>query len=391
MLELILAFILGILAGTITGLTPGIHINLVSLFLISAFPSISPIPAIVFIVSMSITHTFLDFIPSIFLGAPDSDSSLSVLPGHELLLQGQGYKAVILTSYGCLSGILIILILTPLFLIYLSQIFPYFKLIMPFILIFSSAFLIIKEEKSIFLALLVFFLSGFLGIAVFQLPLKDPLLPLLTGLFGASSLITSIAKKQKLPAQERIFPKFKLAYLKSLLSSFIASPLCSFLPALGSGQAAVIASNISDSKEKEDFLVLLGSINIIVLGLSFVTLYSINKARTGVSASIQQIGLSLSQLPAVLIAIIISGILAFFLTIILAKIFSKTISRINYSILSIAVLSILTAVVFIFSGFLGLLVFIFSTLLGILTISLAIRRTHMLGSLMLSTILYYLI
>jgi putative membrane protein len=262
---------------------------------------------------------------------------------------------------------------------------------MPFILIFSSAFLIIKEEKSIFLALLVFFLSGFLGIAVFQLPLKDPLLPLLTGLFGASSLITSIAKKQKLPAQERIFPKFKLAYLKSLLSSFIASPLCSFLPALGSGQAAVIASNISDSKEKEDFLVLLGSINIIVLGLSFVTLYSINKARTGVSASIQQIGLSLSQLPAVLIAIIISGILAFFLTIILAKIFSKTISRINYSILSIAVLSILTAVVFIFSGFLGLLVFIFSTLLGILTISLAIRRTHMLGSLMLSTILYYLI
>ena len=86
MLFEILAFFIGILAGIFTGLFPGIHVNLVSVFLISISPSLlkytSPISLAIFIVSMSITHSFLDFIPSIFLGAPDEDSFLSILPGH---------------------------------------------------------------------------------------------------------------------------------------------------------------------------------------------------------------------------------------------------------------------------------------------------------------------
>src|SRR3990167_5807040 len=104
LIELIVALTLGLLSGTLTGLLPGIHINLVSASLVSLsalyFLNIEPIILVVFIVSMSITHTFVDFIPSIFLGAPDTDTELSVLPGHEMLKQGQGYKAVLITLYG---------------------------------------------------------------------------------------------------------------------------------------------------------------------------------------------------------------------------------------------------------------------------------------------------
>ena len=84
LLELIVALIIGIIAGTVTGLIPGIHINLVAIitlgFLNYILKIFSPIEIAVFIVAMSITHTFLDFIPSIFLGAPNEENFLSILP-----------------------------------------------------------------------------------------------------------------------------------------------------------------------------------------------------------------------------------------------------------------------------------------------------------------------
>ncbi len=238
-IELLIALIVGVLIGSITGLIPGVHINLVAFFLLSslAFLHISPIALAVFIVSMSICHTFIDFIPSIFLGAPDEDSVLSVLPGHEMLIKGEGYKAVILTLYGSVAGIFLILLFTPLFIFFLPQVYESARIIMPFILIIASLFLFYFEKNNRLLALIIFFLAGFLGIASLNLNLKEPLLPLLTGLFGASSLITSISKKQKIPEQRisrlKEIKITKSSFFKPIFASLIASPLCSFLPGLG--------------------------------------------------------------------------------------------------------------------------------------------------------------
>ena len=159
LLELIIALLLGLLAGTITGLIPGIHINLISVILLgfSAFllNLTSPLTLVIFITSMAITHTFLDFIPSIFLGAPDEDSFLSVLPGHQLLLKGRAYYAIIFTLYGSLTALFIILIFTPLFIKILPKIYdpllnfnviPSIKAInltiMPILLIIISVYLL---------------------------------------------------------------------------------------------------------------------------------------------------------------------------------------------------------------------------------------------------------
>lgn len=397
--EICIAIFIGVSAGTITGLAPGIHINLVALFLLSslAFFHVVPIALAVFIVAMSITHTFIDFIPSIFLGAPDEDSVLSVLPGHEMLIKGRGYEAVILTLYGSLAGIFIILIFSPLFILFLPKIYEGARTIMPLILLVTSFFLFYFEKSSKLWAILIFLLAGFLGIATLNLNLKDPLLPLLTGLFGASSLITSITKKQKLPKQKIL--KFKDIKIKkkslarALFASLIASPLCSFLPGLGSGQAAVIGSEVTGDLEKKEFLILLGSINTIVMGLSFVTLYSIEKSRTGSAVAIGKLleTFSFNYLLIILATVFISGIFAFFLTIFLSKFFSKIISKINYSKLSLVILVFLSVVVLFFSGWLGFLVFVVSTSLGLTCIFLGIRRTHLMGCLLLPTILIYLL
>ena len=118
-LEFLIAAIFGISAGILTGLIPGIHINLVSLLVVSLSAYLlgifSPVSLGIFIISMAITHTFLDVIPAIFLGAPDADTALGVLPGHRLLLQGMGYEAVKLTVIGSLFSLILILLLVPLF------------------------------------------------------------------------------------------------------------------------------------------------------------------------------------------------------------------------------------------------------------------------------------
>ncbi|HID71228.1 MAG TPA: hypothetical protein EYP29_00600, partial [Thermoplasmata archaeon] len=112
---LIVFSIFGSILGLVTGMLPGIHVNMVALLLLVWAPLIvesvinelslvndvwlATILICVVILSASVVHTFVDFIPSIFFGAPDEDTVLSVLPGHQMLLKGQGYKAVVLSAY----------------------------------------------------------------------------------------------------------------------------------------------------------------------------------------------------------------------------------------------------------------------------------------------------
>ena len=412
LLQIIIAVLIGILAGTLTGLIPGIHINLIAIILLGFSASLlnitSPLTLILFITAMAITHTFVDYIPSIFLGAPDEDSILSVLPGHELLLKGQGYFALIFTLYGSLTALLIILLFTPIFIYLLPIIYPYVTRIMWIILLLASIYLVLSEggfkkqdfaknyQKKIW-ALIIFILAGFLGIASLNLNIKEPLLPLLTGLFGASNLIISIKQKTKIPKQRTApIKKIRLnkkSLAKASFASIIASPFTAFLPGLGASQAALIGREVSDIKDKREFLFLLGAINTIVMGLSFIALYSIQKTRTGAAVAISKLvpELTLNQLFYILGTIIISGAIAFFITIFISKLTAKNIHKIPYSKLSLIILTILIIITIYFTGFLGLLLFAISASLGITTMFLGIKRMHLMGALLVPTILFYLL
>ncbi len=252
-------------------------------------------------------------------------------------------------------------------------------------------------------ALIVFLLTGVLGLCVLNLEINEPLLPLLTGLFGGSMLIISIKNKIKIPKQKISIQKPKI--FKPLLGAIIASPLCSFLPGLGSGQAAIIGNSISNIKipgltkpmrngtDKKGFLILLGATNTLVMGFSIIALYAIARTRTGATVAIQNIVgvLSKELLVLSIIIILISGIVSFFLTTKLAKFFSKKINKIDYALLCELALIVLIIIVFLVSGFLGLLVLSAATATGIYCISLGVRRTNMMGCLLLPVIILYLI
>lgn len=399
--EIIIALFLGIVFGTFTGLIPGIHINLIGVFIVSLSASIlievEPILLVIFITAMAITHTFVDFIPSIFLGCPDTDTELAVLPGHELLKKGQGHQAVVLSAYGSAMAIITLILISFPFVLIISSTYDFIRTIIPYLLIIISIFLILLEKRKAS-ALLVFLLTGLLGWSVLNLPnLEQPLLPLLTGLFGSSMLVMSIKNKIKIPKQEIEKPSLKnpKQFAGAFLGSLIASPLCSFLPGLGSGQAAIIGNTISGSKkqaDKKQFLVLLGATNTLVMGFSLIVLYKLSKTRTGAAVAIKEILPQVlpSHLALIFLAIILSSIIAFFLTIFLSKIFSQKISKINYTKISLTTLFILAVIVFLISGILGLAVLTASTLTGIYCISLKIRRTNMMGCLLIPTIILYL-
>lgn len=397
-IEIFLALLLGVIIGTLTGISPGIHINLISSLIVSSLPLlafIQPIALAIFIVAMSITHTFLDFIPSIFLGAPEEDSFLSILPGHQLLLEGRGYEAFIITLYGSLTALIIILLISPLFIIFLPFIYNVTKLAIPFALILISLYIIFREQNYI-LSLIIFVLAGFLGFLAFNLPVKEPLLPLLSGLFGLSSLLISIKSKTNIPKQE-IFPLKSITLtkpelLKSVLAIFISSPFCSFLPGIGSSHSATIGSEIIP-QTKKGFLFLVGATNTIMMGLSFITIYAIGKARSGTADAIKDIlqTITSSNIILILLAILLSGIIASILGVILARLFVKYINRINYQYLTLFTISILCAFNLIFSNLLGIIILLTATSLGIFAISSSSRRINLMGSLIIPAIISHLV
>ncbi|PIZ82856.1 hypothetical protein COX97_02780 [Candidatus Pacearchaeota archaeon CG_4_10_14_0_2_um_filter_05_32_18] len=396
LIEITLALALGIIFGTISGLTPGIHINLVGSILISLSALLleifSPITIVIFIVSMSIAHTFIDFIPSIFLGAPDDDTVLSVLPGHKLLKIGKGYEAVYLSTLGSLLALPIIIVMSIIFILFLDKINPLIKSFTPYLLIASSIFLISKDGKKL-TAIIVFIISGFLGVIALNSNLEQPLLPLLTGLFGASSMLISINSKVKIPKQKISHSKIKWKDIRlPLFASMISSSLCGFLPGLGSGQAAVLGSSFKKLSRKQ-FLLLLGSTNTIVLGLSFIVLYTIGKSRTGSAVFVGEIleKISINHVIIILITIIITGILCFHLTLFLGKKFSTLMSKISYTKMSIAILVFICIIVLIFSGPKGFVIFVLSTLIGLYGIISGARRINLMGCLIIPIILFYLV
>ncbi len=388
--------------GFFTGLIPGVHINLVSILLVSVsgyLMNFVSLPALgVFIISMAIAHTFLNVLPAIFLGAPDADTAMGVLPGHKLLLQGMGYEAVKLTVLGSLLSLILAILLIP----FLIKIVPnVYKTLQPFIgyILLAVVVYMILAEKGMdkkFWAFTVFLMAGILGILVLTMPnLKQPLFPMLSGLFGLSMLIVSLSNKVEIPKQ-RITDTIKIPKLenfRALVAGTFSGSFVSFFPGLGPAQAAIIGSQIMGRLSTYSFLILIGGIDTVNMAVSLVSLYAIDKARNGAVLAIREIltTINLNTLILFVAAALFVGGIATFLTLYLTKFFIKLVEKVNYSMLCTFVILLITILVFYFSSWLGLLILIVSTALGIIPNIVNVKRSHSMGCLMLPVILFFVL
>ena len=400
--EILIAVLAGILTGTFTGLTPGIHINLVSVIVVASsvflLAYIPPIAIGSFIIAMAITHTFLDAIPGVYLGAPDAGQELNILPGHRMLIKGQGHNAVKLNTIGSFFAVLLSLVLFPLFILSMVFLYPFARKIIVFVLIAAVLYLIWRENSAAkkAAALTVFILAGVFSVLVFNLPgLKQPLFLLLSGLFGFSILLVSLAQQTKVPAQnvseELDIPKKNIAKATFAATGF--GFIAAFLPGIGSSESAIVASTTTGNIGDEGFLVLVGGLNTANMLISVCSIYAIDKARNGAIIAINKI-IGLIDLKTVLVfagtALVAAGI-SVVLCLYVSKLFCKLIAKVDYRILIIAILVFITALGFYFDSFLGLFVLAVSTCIGIAASMLGIGKNHLMGCLIIPVLFYFLI
>ncbi|MCS7134259.1 MAG: tripartite tricarboxylate transporter permease [Candidatus Pacearchaeota archaeon] len=396
MLQILFAIFFGILAGIFTGLVPGVHINLVALILFILSPYFSnftsPLVLACFIVAMAITHCFIDFIPSIFLGAPKEETALSVLPGHRMLLKGKGYEAIKLTTIGCLLGTLVACPFAIFFIFTASFFYYYLYKGIPFILLGISLLLIIKENKKIE-AFFIFLFSGVFGFLTLNFTLiKQALFPLFTSLFGSPLLLISFLQNVSIPKQKIRKVKIqKKDILTGIWSSILSSSLVSFLPGVGAAQAASISASLKKMSSKV-FLFVLGMISTMTMLFSFVALYAIQKPRTGVAVFVGKFlpGLSEKEIILFMVVAVLTSFVCFFIASFFARIFSKNITKIKYKWICLGILIFLLILTPIVSGLASLLVFFVGTCLGIMASMFGIRKIHLMGSLILPVIIWYL-
>lgn len=398
MFELILALLVGVFTGIFTGLIPGIHINLVASAVISFSPVIleyiAPLNTAVFIISMSITHNFLDFIPSTYLAAPNPDTSESVLPAHRLLYQGKAHEAIVFSVFGAFIGlILTCLCFIPLIFI-VKGTYPVIEPFIPAILVCVLVLLIFREEKR-FVAFIVCLLAGILGIVVLNFKhIQEPLLPLLSGMFGVSGIILSLEETTKIPKQifEKEFIVEKGKIIKTSICSLISACLTSFLPGLSSSHTTMLASSLAKKVSDKEVLFMNGFVNSASMVLSIIALYAIEKARNGSIVAVAELISPSKEIIIVLVsAVLINTFFSMFLALKLGKLFSIKIQKVNYKKMCYLVLILISLLALGVAGPFGFLILVISTFVGFLPLLLNINRNHLMCALIFPVILYFLL
>jgi len=302
-MELLLCFLLGVLLGVLAGLLPGVHVNNLTPWILLLVTSLglSPLSGAAALVSMAVVQTFTSYIPSTFLGVPDEGTALSILPTHRMVLEGRGYLAVRLTTRGCLSGLLLgsllALPLAPTF----GGVYSLLRPVMGWILLSVVILMVVSEGSPRRMAwgLLVFLLSGLLGLLTLDVG-GEVLMPLLSGLFGMSVLLESLATRGRLPEQ-REEGEEPSPSLSPLLSGVGAGIFTGFLPGIGPAEGTVLSQLVTRSRDTRDFLLSVSAVNMVKVLFSFVALFAIGRPRSGAAVAVGellQVGGGRAPLPA---------------------------------------------------------------------------------------------
>ncbi|ASJ03417.1 hypothetical protein A3L09_09170 [Thermococcus profundus] len=361
----------GLLMGTFTGLTPGIHVNTLA----------GMGGSFCLLFAMGLTHTFLDTFPSTFLGVPDEGTALSILPAHKLVLAGRGKEVIILALWSSFLAVLFTPLLFPLYRFLAAYYSPSLgKAAVAFLLLF----LIATEKKGRKVqASLVIVLSGILGVEVLrESRLHEPFYHLFTGLFGIPVILMGI-RSISLPEQGKPGNLGRNEVAELVVFSFIGTFLgmiSSLLPAFTASMGATIATLFSRGEKK--FLTAVYSINTANFLFGVLNYTLTGRTRNGVVVAMEREGLAVPSVGFILISALFVGSLAVLFGLRLMGPYLSLLNRINYGLANSLVLAFLVLLSGYFDGVLGLWVLLTSAGIGYLAGAWRVRRTNCMGVLM---------
>jgi putative membrane protein len=424
---LILSVLIGFALGLISGLIPGIHTNNFALILLALSPAIadlgfSNIHIAAMILANSITHTFLNIIPSVYLGAPDADTALAVLPGHAMLLDGMGMAAIRLSALGSAGSIVVSLLIAAPLVLFFGHYYDFMRENMGWILLMIVLLMILTESgryiegrgslvhlKYKFYAVVVLLLSGILGAIAFgnedlmhphfQFGSPSILLSLLTGLFGASVLLISVLSKSVLPEQRQHPLNLKSRWvLRGIAVGSIAGAIVAWLPGVSSGVATVLArlairGDIEHHQTRAmEFIVSVSGTNTSNAVFGLIALFIIGYPRSGAMVAVRDLvgeTLDFHLVLLFLIVIVLVSIAAYAATMFIGDRAPSVLARFDYQKICMAILVGLVVMVILFNGVFGLSVFLAAVPIGMLPYYMGVKKSHAMGVLLLPVMMYY--
>ncbi len=380
----------GIFIGTLTGVIPGIHPNTVFVFLLSIvvlLPLQSDI-LLVFIISVAVSNTFTDFLPSLVFGVPDPATALSVLPGHKMVLEGNAHEALFLTVVGGLGSISLTILTLPLIFLVLPALYG---IIIPFMHVILTGIIawMVFGERNRKAAILVIALSGALGFVSLNAFSDAALFPAFTGLFALSTLFASVSKGGEIPPQKRP-SEVRGPFRRGIITGWLAGWFSGMLPGIGAAQAGTLAAQVLKAKTR-DFLTALGGINTSNIVFTLIMLYLLGRTRSGAAVAVSQTieFMGPGHMVLIIITVVVAGCVSAPLTLFLGKRFISFAERLDYVKMNKAIIAGLILMVAAFSGPAGILIAFAAVCIGTIAINSGVRRSHLMGFLLIPTILYF--
>lgn len=365
MIELAVFLGSGIALGVFTGLLPGLHPNTVIFGTLPFYFSttISFQGYMIFIIGMSVSHTFHDFLPAIYLGAPEAETALSTLPGGRMALKGRGQQAFAYSVYGGLVSVFLLLFLAPVLLWGLEAIYSSFSTVIPYALLFFLSFILFRSEE-IRKSFTVAALSSALGIISFRMAVNQHyvLVPVFAGLFAVPSLLHAHRTEFKIPEQKPPFVRKKAAFQGGAVG-VLAGLLAGTVPGIGGAVSTTFLSPLLEREEQ--FVAALGGVNTSDILVSFLTVYILGKARSGAAVA----ALSLNRLyPSAMLlmagAAVFSVAVSAAVSVKTSGYFLATVQKIRLERLLLGVVSFIVGVTVLLTGLPGLLVLLTASMIG---------------------------
>ena len=389
----VLAALAGTLLGCLTGLLPGVHVNLLlAVMASSGFSFFQGGDYAAFVVALALSHSISGIIPSVFLAAPNSDNLLSALPGHRLLLEGKGLRAVHASVFGAASASVLSLLLSPAILFLVVAYKPVLEAVTPFLLLAALSLSVLTEEskRKKFMALGIAACSGLLGmLSVSSSWGFEPLFPVFTGMFALAPLARSAFSSTPLPVQsiEPAEMDSKGLLLPSV-KGVLGGALIGFIPAVGPAQAGFLFSFFQGFNSIE-YLAFISSVVVSSAFFNFHAASLFGEAHSGAAVFL------LNEFPGagvefLSLAALSSAFLACFFALAASRRFLQALNGVDYSVLNASILAFLLALVLRLSGPLGLALSLLSAFLGYAVLASGVKRINLLSFLSVPTIAFHL-
>ena len=413
MIELVIACFIGILIGTTTGIIPGIHVNTAGAILFASsgalLTQVSPEFLCVLMVSMSIAHALIEFVPSMLLGVPQEGTATSILPGHRMVLEGRAKEVIRIVSVGGFGAIIVTIIMLPLFSIALPILHDTIKPYTWMILLVASVYLtysLTANFRDFLWSMLLFILSGILGWILFQTPITSgvTLMCIFSGLFGISTILFSLNDSSTLPHQNPFY-ELNIDYnkFKSIFAGGITGAILGFLPGFGPAQGTVIAQAVSGTNDNNDddtvnFLLATSGLNISDCLFSLMAIYIIGNPRSGIAVYMSYLisEMNMNHLIIFIFASLLAVSVSLAVSLKLGDSFSRLMGMVDYKKISIGVILLQILILYIFIFYYKApiaymtIALITSTALGMLPHYIGVGKSHLMGVLIIPAIVIYM-